>query len=92
MQERATTLGSCAGPARRAAWRALSTAVLACVLAASPAASQQCGDPSDDEEVTAADALETLHVALGLEECDACVCDCSRRRRSRGEVDRICGA
>jgi hypothetical protein len=53
----------------------LAAAAFALLLAGAPARAEQCGDPTGDEETTAADALETLHVALGLIECEPCVCD-----------------
>jgi hypothetical protein len=52
------------------------TAALAFVVAtALSAAGQECGDPTDDEKTTAADALYALRAATALEECDPCVCD-----------------
>ena len=34
-----------------------------------------CGDPDDSGTVNATDALVTLRVAVGIEDCDLCVCN-----------------
>jgi hypothetical protein len=34
-----------------------------------------CADPNGDGQVTASDALEVLHTALALSDCDPCLCD-----------------
>jgi hypothetical protein len=35
----------------------------------------RCGDPTEDGEITAADALATLQAAVGLTVCDVSRCD-----------------
>jgi cysteine-rich repeat protein len=34
-----------------------------------------CGDPDDDGSTTASDALLALRAAVGIESCDACICN-----------------